>query len=225
VKHPEAAFNILSIESAVADGSIAIARKGLPEIVHTGEGASRAERILSIVQSLIEQSGLSLSDLDLIAVSIGPGSYSGIRIGMSTALGLRDALGVKCVGVPVLTAMAYGSPIQSPLICSIPVGKGDIAWQAFEASASNTPHALSPPRLASASTFSAELTKSTDRVLFAHTEVLARIDDGIPDEIQRVDAGTGLATYVARFAEHIDADTDSLRPIYLRNQEAAARSF
>jgi len=95
--------NILSIESAVAGGSVALFSVERGTILrHDGNDCSRAEKIISVVRSLLEEAGLTLPDLNMIAASTGPGSYSGIRIGLSTALGLTSALNIPIVGVSVL---------------------------------------------------------------------------------------------------------------------------
>ena len=99
--------NILSIESAVAGGSVALISADRQTILrHDRNECSRAEKIISVVGSLLEEAGLTLPDLTMIAASTGPGSYSGIRIGLSTALGLTSALNIHIVGVSVLEAMA-----------------------------------------------------------------------------------------------------------------------
>lgn len=222
---PSTPKNILAIESAIADGSIAVIREGHPMLEHVANGASRAERILSIVEGLLGEAGISPGDLDVVAVSTGPGSYSGIRIGMSIALGLRDALGLKCVGVPVLSAMSHVAQADEPLICAVPVGKGDIAWQSFESRGEDGRRKQSDARLGSVPSFASALEAAVGSTLFAHEEVLVRVKDRMPDDLRLLDAGRGLAKFVGRFALQGTNGDDSMHPIYLRNQEVANRSF
>ena len=212
-------MNILAIESAVADGSIALIRDGEPSIVHEGNGASRAERILPIISELLEVGGISKHQLELIAVSRGPGSYSGIRIGMSIAQGLRDALAIPCVGVPVLTAMGAGFPAGTPAVCAVPVGKNDVGWQLFDAG-----FEVRPPQLTSLTTFLSMLAAASGRTLFASHDILIRVEASLAD-VASLDAGKNLAEYVGRFAARSDAVGETMHPIYLKNQDSPPRAF
>lgn len=81
-----------------------------------GERASRAVRILDDVDGLLAEAGAEASDLDGIAVGTGPGSYTGLRIGLVTARALSLALGVPVAGVSTLAALAAGEPGALPVI-------------------------------------------------------------------------------------------------------------
>ena len=219
-------MKILAIESAVAEGSIAIIHDDERAVLQTGNGASRAERILQIIANLLEQAGLSMDELDLIAVSSGPGSYSGIRIGMSTALGLRDSLDIRSIGVPLLTAMSSAAIGDGSVICAVPIGKNDVAWQLFGTATLGKRGAAAEPCLSSLSSFAKVLVGGPSTgVLFAPGEILERVKDAIPDNVTCVDAGKGLAEYVGRFAMVNIGTDDSMRPVYLRNQDGPSRSF
>jgi tRNA threonylcarbamoyladenosine biosynthesis protein TsaB len=81
-----------------------------------GERTSRAVTLLEDVDALLRQGGASPRDLDLLAVGIGPGSFTGIRIGLATARGLGLALDVPAAGVSTLAALAAGAPGAVPVI-------------------------------------------------------------------------------------------------------------
>src|SRR6185503_16866701 len=68
-----------------------------------------------------------------LAVSTGPGSYTGIRIGIGTALGLKNGLNIPCVGVPVTEAIHVVSSRREKIVTAIPMGRNDIAYQEFDA--------------------------------------------------------------------------------------------
>lgn len=221
MKEGEASRNILAIESAVADGSIAIISEGSGRnIKREGAGCSRAEKIVSVIASVLDEAGMTLQDLHLIAVSIGPGSYSGIRIGMATAIGLGNALEIPCLGVSVLESMANGSRVSEPVVAAVPVGKTDVAWQAFEVGKDGVRTPIHEPQLSSYLTFVNDLERLPGAVLLAQTELLTR---ELPATTVFVDAGIGLAEFVGRFAASRNEPDDSLRPIYLRNRDAAVR--
>ncbi len=100
---------ILNIETATSVCSVAIGIDGecvaLKEI---NEGRTHAEVLTVFIEDVIKQAGISYKDLDAIAVSSGPGSYTGLRIGVSTAKGLCYALEKPLISVDTLKAMAWG---------------------------------------------------------------------------------------------------------------------
>jgi tRNA threonylcarbamoyladenosine biosynthesis protein TsaB len=81
-----------------------------------GERTSRAVTVLEDVDALLRQAGAHTRELEGLAVGIGPGSFTGVRIGLATARGLSLALGVPVAGVSTLDALAAGAPGALPVI-------------------------------------------------------------------------------------------------------------
>jgi tRNA threonylcarbamoyladenosine biosynthesis protein TsaB len=81
-----------------------------------GERTSRAATLLEDVDALLRQAGAHTRELDALAVGIGPGSFTGVRIGLSTARGLALALDLPVAGVSTLDALAAGAPGAIPVI-------------------------------------------------------------------------------------------------------------
>jgi tRNA threonylcarbamoyladenosine biosynthesis protein TsaB len=81
-----------------------------------GERASRAVTLLEDVDALLRQAGMHTHDVGALAVGIGPGSFTGVRIGLSTARGLALALDIPVAGVSTLDALAAGAPGAVPVI-------------------------------------------------------------------------------------------------------------
>lgn len=98
---------ILNIETATKTCSVALAKDGKLLVIkeHHGE-YSHAENLTVFIQEIIETAGITFKDIDAIAVSKGPGSYTGLRIGVSTAKGLCFALNKPLLAVNTLEAMA-----------------------------------------------------------------------------------------------------------------------
>jgi tRNA threonylcarbamoyladenosine biosynthesis protein TsaB len=81
-----------------------------------GERTSRAVTVLEDLDALLRQAGAHTRELEGLAVGIGPGSFTGVRIGLATARGLSLALGVPVAGVSTLAALAAGAPEAVPVI-------------------------------------------------------------------------------------------------------------
>jgi tRNA threonylcarbamoyladenosine biosynthesis protein TsaB len=81
-----------------------------------GERMSRAQTLLEDVDALLRQGGAHPRDLDALAVGIGPGSFTGVRIGLAVARGLALALDVRGAGVSTLDALGAGAPGATPVI-------------------------------------------------------------------------------------------------------------
>jgi tRNA threonylcarbamoyladenosine biosynthesis protein TsaB len=100
---------ILSVETAVSVCSVAIHDHGnlLGKVEVVGENV-HGKKLVPLIQGLLTYTGVSKADLKAIAVSQGPGSYTGLRIGVSAAKGLAYALNIPLIGVDTLDAMAKG---------------------------------------------------------------------------------------------------------------------
>lgn len=100
---------ILNIETATAICSVALARDGIViSKMETNEPNSHSMLLGSFVENVMSKANCQMSDLEAIAVSSGPGSYTGLRIGVSMAKGLSYSLGIPLISVPTLKAMANG---------------------------------------------------------------------------------------------------------------------
>lgn len=125
----------LAIDTSTSTISVAIAGGGAPTVSAESrpEGASQPSRnLLSIINGLLAESGLNLSMIDLVAVSAGPGSFTGLRVGVGAALGLSAAIGKPVVGVETLTAIAMtetGGDCQ--LVCPILNARRGEVYAAF----------------------------------------------------------------------------------------------
>ncbi|MCC5924391.1 MAG: tRNA (adenosine(37)-N6)-threonylcarbamoyltransferase complex dimerization subunit type 1 TsaB [Crocinitomicaceae bacterium] len=99
---------ILHIETATKICSVALSQKGtLLDIIEDDEtGYTHAENLTFFIQTLLERNGVVWQDIEAIAVTSGPGSYTGLRIGVSTAKGLCYGLGIPLIAVDALRSIA-----------------------------------------------------------------------------------------------------------------------
>jgi tRNA threonylcarbamoyladenosine biosynthesis protein TsaB len=104
------------------------------------ERASKAVRVLLDVDDMLREAGLAAPDLDRIAVGTGPGSFTGLRMGLATARALAFSLGLPVAGVSTLDALAAGSPGALPVVDArrsevftvLPDGPAAVAPQAVD---------------------------------------------------------------------------------------------
>lgn len=105
---------ILNIETATKNCSVSIAKNGetivCKEIAE--EGYSHAEKLHVFIEEIIAEAKISVQDLDAIAVSQGPGSYTGLRIGVSAAKGLCFALNIPLIAVDTLQTLASQAKVS-----------------------------------------------------------------------------------------------------------------
>jgi tRNA threonylcarbamoyl adenosine modification protein YeaZ len=139
----------LAIESAISGGSISLLRGDLELGKWTGSsGVSRAEDLLADIDVLLTSKTIDRHTIGLIAVSAGPGSFTGIRIGVATALGLKGGLGATLSSASALSAMVHVTDINGQISAAVPIGRNALCLQAFDKTATVTvpldqPHTLS----------------------------------------------------------------------------------
>ena len=103
---------ILAFDTATDVATSALVSDG--EVV--GERVSHAVTLLEDVDALLRQASAHTADVDALAVGIGPGSFTGIRVGLATARGLALALDIPVAGVSTLAALAAGAPGAMPVV-------------------------------------------------------------------------------------------------------------
>ena len=109
-------MKILGIETALGFSEVALLEEGKDLLPRTlADGTLYSENVVKLMRTLLRASSMSLGELDGIAVSIGPGSFTGLRIGLSAAKGLAGSANRPLVGVSTLDALA-GSVVYSKMI-------------------------------------------------------------------------------------------------------------
>lgn len=112
---------ILSLETATTNCSVALSKNGktISFKEDNDKGYSHAERLHVYIDTVLKEAGVTSHNLDAIAVSKGPGSYTGLRIGVSTAKGLSYALEKPLISISTLKALAYQVKIDDGVIVSM----------------------------------------------------------------------------------------------------------
>jgi tRNA threonylcarbamoyladenosine biosynthesis protein TsaB len=99
---------ILNIETATRNCSVSLAKDGITIALqeYAGEGYAHAEKLHVFIENVLVKAGIAINDLNAVAVSMGPGSYTGLRIGVSAAKGLCYALNIPLIAVDTLELLA-----------------------------------------------------------------------------------------------------------------------
>lgn len=90
---------------------------GLITEVRINVKATHSERLMTAIDHALKQSGLTLHDIDVFGVATGPGSFTGLRIGLSTVKGFSYATGKPVVSIPTLEALAWNFPFSRHPVC------------------------------------------------------------------------------------------------------------
>lgn len=108
---------VLALDTATLVSSVALAAEDtlLAEITLQTK-KTHSELLMPHIHQLLAMANVAKQDIEAVAVSIGPGSFTGLRIGLATAKALAYALRIPIVGVPTLAALAYGCPLPGALL-------------------------------------------------------------------------------------------------------------
>jgi tRNA threonylcarbamoyladenosine biosynthesis protein TsaB len=123
---------ILAIETATRAGSVALALGG--EILSSVAGdaaASHSNDLISSVEEVLGDAGVKLADVDLFAAAVGPGSFTGLRIGLATVKSFAVCTGKRCAGVSTLAAIAHAAGDSERTVSLLPAGRGEVFAQLF----------------------------------------------------------------------------------------------
>ena len=135
---------ILGIETSTKTCSIALADgEKIRDEISLHLGLFHSERVIPLLDEILKSNGMAIKDIDGIAVSIGPGSFTGIRIGVSTARGLAQSLNIPLVGIPSLDGLAFGMETSGEVVCPmIDALRREIYTALYEGRKRLTPHQL-----------------------------------------------------------------------------------
>ena len=125
-------MKILAIDSSAKAASAAIVEDGkiLGE-VFLNCGLTHSVTVMPSVEWLLDMTGLKVSDIDRIAITEGPGSFTGLRIGMAAVKGLAWACDIPCVGVSTLETIAHGAATNDGIICAVMDARANQVYNAL----------------------------------------------------------------------------------------------
>lgn len=132
-------MTIFGLDSAGKTAGVALVRDGrLLYEATLSAGLTHSETLLPLCGAALAAAGLSPADVDVFAASAGPGSFTGLRIGLATVKGLAMAAGKPCAGVSTLEALCRGVPLWGDVLCALDARRGEVYWAAFRVGGDGT---------------------------------------------------------------------------------------
>lgn len=219
-------MKILALETSAKSVSAAVVDDGAVRAsCFSCTGLTHSRTLMPMVEAMLKNAELTLEQMDAVAVAAGPGSFTGLRIGVSAAKGLAWAADKPCIGVSTLEAMAQNlAHMDALLICAMDARRNQVYNALFEAK-DGTLTRLTDDRAIAVGELADELRGETRRMLvLGDGAVLCRdglaaagIDCALAPEALRWQnaVGVGLA------AQHAPSVTaQQLTPVYLRMSQA-----
>lgn len=211
---------ILAIETAQTNGSLAVLKgERLIDFYIGSRNTLRSEDLLIEINKLLKKNGYCLEDINLIAVSTGPGSFTGIRIGMATAQALSFAVNCPITGASILQILALKEGVKNETISVIPAGRDRLFWQFF-----NTETSLVKEGNFQEFVDEINFIKNKDTALIASKELenLFRSNSkDFPKDFRIIFASDNAAELLALFSYHLYKNTgfsnNKIIPEYTKN--------
>lgn len=222
-------MKILALESSAKAASCALVADGVPlATAWQATGLTHSRTLLPMVQDMLKNSELSLNDVDAVAVAAGPGSFTGLRIGLAAVKGLAWAADKPCIGISTLEGMAHPlTHTKGIIVCAMDARRQQI-YNAVFLSDGNTLTRLREDRAISLEDAAADLrsldgplTIVGDGAKLAYDYFTAAGLDCIlaPAHLRQQSAvGVALAAEAAGSAAEVSAQ--DLAPNYLRLSQA-----
>ena len=217
---------ILAFESSAKAASVALCRDGhLISQYSQCSGLTHSRTLLPMVEDMLKNSDTILADVDLIAVAHGPGSFTGIRIGVSTVKGLAWASDKKCVGVSTLAAMAWHGVSAGGLVCPVMDARRSQVYNALFEIKDGCPERLCADRAIALAELAAEL-KAKNREVFLVGDGAAISYEYLKNEGIACRVAPQNLLYQSAWGVGMEAlrskpgTADDLLPVYLRLSQA-----
>jgi len=215
---------ILCLETSTKNCSVALGNRGgdLISIKEDGSDSyTHAEKLHVFIQEVLDTAGIGFSQLDAVAVSEGPGSYTGLRIGVSSAKGMAYALGLPLIAVKTLEAMAQEhlqKDVNGLFIPMIDARRMEVFCAGFSGSGESVFDTMA--QIIDKTSFS-EFGEFSQRYYFGDgaekcEEILAPVGFTLIKSVQA--SAAGMASLAAKkYASKEFVDTAYFEPFYLKD--------
>ena len=194
-------MKVLALETSGSNCSVALLdeNKVIADF-NCNTGTTHSQNLMPMVDNVLKFAETDLSDVDVLACSIGPGSFTGLRIGIASIKGMGISLNKKVIGVPSLLGLAYNIPHFCHVICSVLDAKNDNVYAAMYKYVDGIPTQIGDYISDSVDVLIDELKKQNSKIFFV---------------------GDGAISYKDKFVEAFD-DKSIFMPYYLNEQTAVS---
>lgn len=220
---------ILGIDTATMQASCAVGgHEGVLAAAQSAKGRRHTEHLAPAIRFVCEQAEVTLSEISVVAVDVGPGLFTGLRVGIATAKAMALALKVPMIGVPSLDLLAF--PVRfSPrlIVAAIDARRGELYWATYRQVPGGVQR-LSDPAIGSPDEVASELVARGEEILLVgdgalryrdHFEAIPEAEVG--DQAFAHPSATSLVQLAhARALREQFAPGASIEPIYLRRPDA-----
>ncbi len=202
---------VLGIESATARAGVAIGTaEGVVACAEVTRGPRHAEILVPAVKFVCDQAGIALDQVDAIAVDIGPGLFTGLRVGIATANGLAQALSLPMIGVSSLDLLAHGMRhAGNDIVAVIDARRSEVYAARYGVTDQQIKRVMDPTVLPPAELL-AQLDGAGDLVIVGDTLADHGAFFALPS----------AATLVEVAATRNPVDPSAIAPLYLRKSDA-----
>ena len=216
----------LAFESSAKAASVALCEDGrlISQVIQCS-GLTHSRTLLPMAEDLLKNAEMEMKQIDCFAVAQGPGSFTGIRIGIATVKGLAWAADKPCIGVSTLAAMAWNGVAAGGLICAVMDARRSEVYNALFRIEDGRPVRLCPDRAISLSALTEELRERGEAPFLVGdgTELASaffreqHLEHRVPPENLRWQNAWGVAMEAAG---QKPGTSQELLPVYLRLSQA-----
>ena len=223
-------MKILAIETSAKSVSAAVVEGGVPlASAYQNRGLTHSRTLMPLLDGMLSAAGLKAEDMDLLAVANGPGSFTGLRIGVSALKGLAWALEKPCCGVSTLAAMARNlAHMEGLIVCAMDARRSQV-YNALFLAESGTLQRLCPDRAVSLAAVAEDLRREhRAKIVVGDGAVLcynalkdAGVSCALAQEALRMQDAVGVCQCAEAAARTgLFTAAQDLQPVYLRLSQA-----
>lgn len=216
----------LGIDTATKVCAVALCRDGEPLAAYEiNMGMTHSEGLVPQLEQLFNRTGISKRDIELMSVSIGPGSFTGLRIGLATAEAIAYSLQIPLVGVDTLKALAYNLPVEGVLLAPIlDAQKGNYYLALYEWKQGKL-YEVEPVKVVAGSDLGDILLTYNKPVvvLGEYVKIAGSLPAGVTCAPKTVSMPKALSVAMLGMEEHLGKENKKyfgLEPFYIRRSEA-----
>ncbi len=223
---------ILGIESATAQVGCAIGgHEGVIASTHSSRGRRNAESLAPQIRFIAEQAGVSLAEIGAVAIDVGPGLFTGLRVGVTTALALAHSLRVPMIGVTSLDLLAFPvAHTDRVIVAAVDARRGEVFHATYRAVPGGVQR-MTEPGVATPTELLSDIVAEHDEVLLVgdgaihHHQVFDNVS-GVEIADMRLAFPSASSLVMLAHAKALREEfvrPDEIEPLYLRRPDAEAR--